>query len=131
MKAATLYRTSAVLLVLFAVGHTIGFLTFKPPTQEALALRDAMTNVHFDVNGSQLSYGGFYRGFGLFVTAYLLFAALLAWRLATNPDPMVAWSLCATQMVSLVLGWIYFSAPPAILSAMVAGCVGYAASKTR
>jgi hypothetical protein len=37
--------------------------------------------VHFSFGGGTFSYGGFYVGFGLFVTAYLLFSALLAWQL--------------------------------------------------
>jgi len=46
-----------VLFVLFAAGHTFGFLNFKPPTAEGLAVRDAMNNLHF---GADLSYGAFY-----------------------------------------------------------------------
>lgn len=51
MKAIMLYRIASVLLVLFAAGHTFGFLKFKPPTAEGLAVRDAMNNVHFQVGG--------------------------------------------------------------------------------
>jgi len=83
MKATLLFRIAAVLLLLFATGHTIGFLSFTPPTPEGVAVRDAMSNVHFQVRNNSLSYGGFYRGFGLFVTAYLLFSAFLAWQLGS------------------------------------------------
>jgi L-lactate dehydrogenase len=38
--------------------------------------------VRFNVGGKNLTYGDFYRGFGLFCTAYLLFGAFLAWHLA-------------------------------------------------
>ncbi|HYL22153.1 MAG TPA: hypothetical protein VEU74_10360 [Gemmatimonadales bacterium] len=133
MNATLLYRIGAVLLVLFALGHTIGFLRFKPPTPEAVAVRDAMNNVQFPVGGSRLSYGGFYRGFGLFVTAYLLFAAFLAWHLgrlaATNPQAIggLGWAFCAVQVASLVLGLVYFSAAPTVLSALLAACLGWAA----
>jgi len=60
MSATLLYRIASVLLLLFALGHTVGFLKFKPPTAEGVAVRDAMTNVHFQVSGR----GGFYRGLG-------------------------------------------------------------------
>jgi hypothetical protein len=59
MNATLLYRIASVLLALFAAGHTVGFLKFKPPTPEALAVRDAMRNVHFPVGGSQFTYRGF------------------------------------------------------------------------
>jgi hypothetical protein len=81
MKAAVLYRIASVLLVLFAAGHTVGFLRFNPPSAEGQAVYESMNQVHFQVKGSSFSYGGFYRGFGLFVTVYLLFSAFLAWYL--------------------------------------------------
>jgi hypothetical protein len=77
--ARILYRVSAVLFILFALGHTFGFLTLKPPTTEAIAVRDAMQNVHFQIRGVTLSYGGFYMGFGLTISAYLFFSSILAW----------------------------------------------------
>jgi len=131
MRPAALYRIGAVLLVLFAVLHTIGFLKFKPPTAEGLAVRDAMTNVRFEVQGSSFSYGGFYRGFGLFVTAYLLFPAFLAWYLAGQPVPAVGWGLCAVQVASFALSWMYFSIAPASFSALVAACVGWASWRSQ
>jgi hypothetical protein len=81
MNATLLYRIASVLLVVFAVGHTVGFLKFTPPTPEGVAVRDAMNGVHFHLGGGQYSYGGFYTGFGLFATIYLLFAAFVAWHL--------------------------------------------------
>jgi hypothetical protein len=135
MSATRLYRIAAVVLVLFAAGHTFGFLNFVPPTAGGVAVRDAMNNVHFTVRGETFSYGGFYRGFGLFVTAYLLFSALLAWHLATTavtaPQTIgvLAWGFFAVQVASLALSWLYFSAIPAIFSAGVAACLGWAARK--
>ena len=85
MNATAFYRIASVLLILFAAGHTFGFLSFKPPSPEALAVRDSMNNVHFQVRESSFSYGGFYKGFGLYVTAYLLFSAFLMWHLGAWP----------------------------------------------
>lgn len=133
MKALTLYRIASVLLVLFAAGHTVGFLKFKPSSAEGLAVRGAMNNVHFQVGGSTFSYGGFYTGFGLYITLYLLFSAFLAWHLGsvTNSNPQAIGVLggvfCAVQVVSLILSWKYFSAAPAVFSAAVAICLGWAA----
>jgi len=90
VNATLLYRIASVLLVLFAAGHTFGFMRFKPSTPDALAVRDAMNNVHFQVRGANFSYGGFYTGFGLTITVYLLFSAFLAWHLGglarAHPD---------------------------------------------
>jgi hypothetical protein len=128
-----MYRIASVLLVLFALGHTLGFLRFKPPTAEAAAVRDGMMKVRFQAGGAESSYWGFYVGFGLFVTAYLLFSALLAWQLGslagTDPGAIagIGWAFFGVQLATLVLSWIYFSAPPVVFSAVVAACVGWAA----
>ncbi len=133
IKATLLYRIGAVLLLLFAAGHTFGFLNFKPSTAEGRAVWDAMQSVHFQVRGMDLSYGGFYTGFGLSVTVYLVFLALLSWHLGTlaNTNPytigFLGWAFCAVQVALLVLSWIYFAAAPAILSGLLAVCLGWAA----
>jgi hypothetical protein len=133
MKATLLYRIASVLLVVFAVGHTVGFLKFKPPTAQGVAVRDAMMNVHFQLRGAPYSYGGFYNGFGLFATIYLLFAAFLAWHLgglaARAPQAIgtLGWMFFILQLASLALSWIYFLPPPAVLSALIAICIGWAA----
>src|SRR5260370_28104788 len=92
-----------------------------------------MNNVHFQVRGSSFSYGGFYRGFGLTITVYLLFSAFLAWHLGTlasgNPQAigLLGWVFMAVQVASVVLSWKYFSAAPAMLSAILAVFPGWGA----
>jgi len=133
MSARALYRIAAILFLLFAVGHTFGFLSFKPPTADALAVRDAMNTVHFEVGGTSFSYGGFYIGFGLNATLYLIFSAFLAWHLGNMSVAypaaigMLGWIFFAIQIVSLALSWMYFSIAPAIFSALVAICLGWSA----
>ncbi len=135
MNAKVLYRIAAIMFVLFAAGHTLGFLGFRPPTAEAMAVRDAMTNVHFQVGHASFSYGGFYVGFGLYVTAYLLFSAFLAWHLSglagSSPEAAapLGWVFCAVQIASLVLSLIYFSVKPAMLSGILVVCLGWAAAR--
>jgi len=133
MKATLLYRIAAVLLILFAAAHTFGSLTFTPPTPEAAAVRDAMNNVHFQVKGSSYSYGNFYKGLILSVTAYLLFLAFLSWHMgsmaAKQPEAIGAlgWLFCFLHLATLVVAWIYIAAAPAISSGLVALCLGLAA----
>jgi hypothetical protein len=130
MKSATLwFRISAVILLLFAVGHTVGFLTFKPPTEQGLAVREAMTNVHFQVDGKIFSYGGFYRGFGLSATISMLFEGFICWFLGglarRHPREVVAigWALIVQQVAGMALSLMYFGIPPIILSALLTICI--------
>lgn len=133
MNATTLYRIASVLFVLFAAGHTFGFLKFKPPTQEGLAVRDSMNDVHFQVGGKSFSYGGFYTGFGLFITVNLLFSAFLSWHLGSlaGGDPqaigVLGWAFFAVQVAGLALSWMYFAPVTAVFSALVAICLGWGA----
>jgi hypothetical protein len=132
MKATVLYRIASVLLILFATGHTIGFLKFRPETQEGRAVFEAMNNVYFQIGKGSFTYGGFYNGFGLFATLYLFFSAYLAWHLGTlagkNPSAIgtLGWIFCAVQVASLILSWKYFLPPPIILSGLIAICLGWA-----
>jgi hypothetical protein len=93
-----------------------------------------MDSAHFP-NGH--SFGGFYVGFGLYVSLYLLFSGALAWQLgtlaATLPRAIVAisWTFFAVQLVSLALSLIYFGAPPAVFSGLGAACLGWAAWRSQ
>lgn len=130
MSPRTLYRIIAVIFVLFAAGHTVGFLTFKAKTAEGIAVRQAMDRVDID-SGS--TYGGFYSGFGLSISATMLFYAFLAWGLgdlvAQKPRAIefIAWSFFAFQLPGVVLAFLYFPGPPIIFSLITAVFLGWAA----
>jgi hypothetical protein len=132
MRATILFRITAVLFLLFAAGHTFGFLTFKPATQEGRAVFESMNTVHFEDDGHIYSYGGFYRGFGLSATASMIFQAFLAWYLGSmarrgSRDAVVmGWAFFAWQLPGLVLSFLYFGIPPMVLSSLVALLIGAA-----
>jgi hypothetical protein len=127
------YRIAAVVLVLFAAGHTAGFLTFQPSSSEGLAVYNAMSSVRFDFNGAERSYSDFYTGFGLMVTAYLLLSAFLAWHLGavavSQPHTIgaLAWVFALVQFVCLVLSVRYFFLVPVVFSGVVVVCSVWAA----
>jgi hypothetical protein len=133
MTATLLYRISAFVLILFAAGHTVGFMKFKAPTAEGVAVQQAMDNVRFSLGSKSYTYGDFYRGLGLFCTAYLLFLAFLAWHLGTlarnTPQAIGAlgWVFFGLQLVGIVLSWRYLVPPPIIFSAVLAILTGWAA----
>src|SRR4051812_26776248 len=84
MKASTLYRVAAVLLLLFTVGHTVGFAS-SDPQWGIDALLSSMRSIHFDVMGSNRTYWDFYLGSGFTVALLYLFAAVVAWQLGGLP----------------------------------------------
>jgi hypothetical protein len=133
MKPVVWFRIAAGLMLLFAIGHTIGFLTFQPPSLEGQNVWKAMNTVRFSAGFSTFSYGDFYTGFGLFITAFQLFAAWLAWSLGSMARRgiadvrTIAWGMSILQLVSLALSLRYFSSGPVVLSGLTAACLIVAA----
>lgn len=55
MKASLFYRIAAVLVVLFAAGHTLGFRQNNPEWGAGTVI-DCMQSVHFNAQGFNRSY---------------------------------------------------------------------------
>lgn len=130
MKATWMYRIAAGVFVLFALGHTFGFLAFRPSSAEGRAVFDAMNNVHFVESGTTYSYGAFYRGFGLSISVSMILSAFLAWHLGELARKLphaigaLGWVFFAAQVAGTAIGLKYFGEPQAIFFALVALCVG-------
>src|SRR5258708_11013987 len=118
MSARLLYRIAAFLFILFALGHTYGFLSLRAPSAEARAVFDAMNTVHFEVGGQSFSYGGFFCGFGLSFTGLMLLLAFLSWHLRelTHSLPpsirFLGWGFFFAHIAGGVLSFLYFLLSP-------------------
>jgi len=136
MSSSLFYRIAAVLLVLFAIGHTLGFRQTKGMTG-ADSVVSLMKSVHFMVQGFPRSYYGFFVGFGLFVTAFLLFAAVLSWQLGgVSQDvlaqlPWATWGLAVCFLAITILSWTYFFLAPGIFSILITACLAAGAILSR
>jgi hypothetical protein len=132
MKTSLLYRIASVLLILFALGHTLGFRRVDP-RWKLDSIIAALRSTHFEVQGLNRTYWDFYVGFGLFVTILLLLTAILTWQLGGLPKDhlsemrVVAWSLASCFVVVTFLSWKYFFIVPVIFSGVVAICLILAA----
>src|SRR5216684_319938 len=106
VKAPILYRIASVLLLLFAAGHTFGFRQ-NNPEWGADAVLGLMRSVPFDAQGFTRTYWDFFSAFGLFFSVFLLFAAVLAWRLGGLPAETlprvrsIAWALAICFVAAL------------------------------
>jgi hypothetical protein len=116
MQAKLPLRISSIILFLFALGHTIGFQTFRPDSQQGLAVMEAMRSVPFAFGSTTVHWMDLFTGFGLSVSVAGFFSAIVAWRLSTATSaeiPLartITWLLCATQIASIVLSLRYFGA---------------------
>ena len=136
MKASLFYRIAAVLILLFAVGHTVGFLQ-SDPSWGVDALLSSMKSIHFNLQGFNRSYWDFFVGFGLFVTVFLLFAALLAWQLGGVAAEtlarmrVIAWAFAFCFAAITFLSWRYFFAIPLAFSFVITVCLILAAWRSK
>ena len=124
MTATLLYRIAAIIFVFFAVGHTYGFLSLRPPSPEGRAVYDSMNAVHFEVRGRNYSYGAFYRGFGLILHGSN--APIGVSVVASRPVGAFHSSRSGMQLPGVVLSFLYFGPPPMMLSSVVALILGCA-----
>lgn len=128
MKASVLYRGVAVLLLLFAVAHTLGF-SQSDPKWGVDALLGAMRSLHFDVQGSSRTYWDLFMAAGLSVGAFYLFASVLAWQLGGLPGETLArlrgvtWAFGLCFAAITVVSWKYLFILPVVFSAVAAGCL--------
>jgi len=132
MGVSLLYRVSSALLVLFALGHHFGFRRVDP-RWGADAVVAAMRGTRFEVQGFSRTYWDFFTGFGLFVTVFLLFSAVLAWQLGGLLRdrlmllPVLRWALAICSVGVAILSWQYFFIAPGVFSSAVAMCLVLAA----
>ena len=132
MRASMFYRIAAVLLLLFAAGHTFGFRQ-NNPEWGADAVPGLMRSVHFDAQGFTRTYWDFFSAFGLFFSVFLLFAAVLAWLLGGLPAETlarvrsIAWALAISFVAVTALSWRYAFTTPIVFSTLITLCLTAAA----
>jgi hypothetical protein len=132
MKASTFYRIAAVLLLLFAAGHTLGFRQ-SDPEWGVEALLSAMRSIHFDVQGFNRTYWDLFVAAGFSVGIFYLFAAILAWQLGGLPVPTLArmrgtaWAFALAFAAITVVSWRFLFIIPVAFSFTITVCLTAAA----
>jgi len=126
------YRIAAVLLLLFAVGHTLGFRQ-SDPQWGVDALLASMRSVHFEVQGFNRTYWDLFVAAGFCVGIFYLFAAILAWQLARLPAATLAlmrgtaWAFAVCFAAVTVVSWKYLFMLPVAFSILITLCLSAAA----
>jgi hypothetical protein len=124
VRASLFYRIAAVLLMLFAAGHTFGFRQ-NNPEWGADAVLGLMRSVHFDALGFNRTYWDFFSGFGFFVSVFLGFTGVLAWQLSSLPAETlvrvrgIAWNLVVCFVAITALSYRFAFTIPLVFSALI------------
>ena len=128
MKASIFYRIAAVLLLLFAGGHTLGFRR-SDPIWGVDALLTSMRSIHFDVQGFNRTYWDLFVAAGFSVGVFYLFAAILAWQLGGLPVATLAlmrgtaWAFALSFAAITVVSWRYLFIIPIAFSIAIRVCL--------
>ncbi len=132
MKASLVYRLAAALLLLFAVGHTLGFRQ-SDPAWGIETLLNVMRSLHFDVQGFSRTYWDIFVAAGYSVGVFYVFTAMLAWQLGSLPAEVLAvmrvtrWGFALCFAAITVISWRYLFVLPIVFSALITGCLTTAA----
>jgi hypothetical protein len=124
MTATLLLRISAIISLLFAVGHSLGGTKKWSPMGDNEVLK-SMTDVRFDVMGASRSYLDFFMGFGWSISVALLLQSVLLWQLASlarsgvaQTRPMIA-AFAVASLASGLIAWRFILPVPALFSAVL------------
>jgi hypothetical protein len=132
LNASLFYRIAAVLLLLFAVAHTLGFRQ-SDPAWHVGPLLASMQSLQFDVMGSSRTYWDLFLAAGFTVGVLYLFAAVLAWQLGSVPATglssmrMTAWGFALCFAGITILSYQYLFIVPVIFSSVITACLAVAA----
>ncbi|MFY9730341.1 MAG: hypothetical protein WB723_17925 [Candidatus Acidiferrales bacterium] len=132
MRASIFYRIAAVLLLLFAAGHTLGFRQ-SDPAWGVDSLLASMRSIHFDVQGFNRSYWDLFQAAGFSVGVFYLFAAILAWQLGGLPAASLAlmrgtaWAFALCFAAITVVSWRFLFILPIAFSIVITLCLAAAA----
>lgn len=132
MKASVFYRIAAVLLLLLAVGHTLGFRESDPQWGVDALLR-SMRSIHFEVQGFNRTYWDLFVAAGFCVGVFYLFTAILAWQLGGLPASTLtlmrgtSWAFALCFAAITVVSWRYLFIIPIAFSIAITLCLAAAA----
>ena len=125
MSARLVYRIAAVLLVLFAVGHTLGFSRVADPTWGVDALLASLRSTHFVADGFRRTWWDFYLATGYIAGLFYLFGAVLAWQLGGLPGTAlkrlrgVTWGFALCFAAITAVSWLHLFLIPIAFSAVI------------
>jgi hypothetical protein len=129
-------RISAVVSLLFTLGHTMGGRKQWSPMGDNPVL-ESMRTVPFQAMGASRTYLDFYMGFGWSISVLMLLETILLWQLgslarteAARLRPMIAAFAVATA-ATCAIAWVLIFPLPAAFAAVLFVCLAVAFAMAR
>ena len=92
-----------------------------------------MRSIHFDVQGFNRTYSDLFLAAGFSIGVFYLFAAVLAWQLASLPAATLAlmrgtaWAFAGCFAAITVVLWLYLFLLPIVFTILITLCLTSAA----
>jgi hypothetical protein len=129
MKTITsrfLLRIAAILMLLHAVGHTLGIITWQKPNGKIpIDIVQKMQDTHFSFQGKDSTMAAFFSGHGYAGTILLLFIVSILWTLSNSTDKNSTKILGLTGFAIVLLAideFLYFF-PMAVAFSLIAAAL--------
>lgn len=120
------YRLASIVLLLNLLGHSFGALINTPDFgSESLRIAAIMKSAHFQAQGFDVTFYGFYEGFGWSVSVFLGFSAWITWVLGgwtvefRRRLSAVTGALLLSYVLQLVICWKYFFPIPIVFTLVI------------
>jgi hypothetical protein len=132
LRPAIFYRIATLLLLVFAVLHTLGFRQVDPQWGVDSVVH-SMRSVQFDIMGSHRTYWNFFVGFGFLFSIFLVFSAVLTWQLGGLSHQslaairVTAWTLVVCFAAVAIVSLQYTFIIPTVFSGLISLCLAVAA----
>jgi len=123
-RASFVYRVAAVVLLLFAIGHTFSF-SQTDPSWGLDAMLASMRSIRFNIAGTERTYWDLFMAAGLTVGLLYLLSAALAWQLGTaragtrKELSVVCWAFAITYAGITAVSVVHLFPIPIAFSAVV------------
>lgn len=119
-------KITAVLILLFAMAHTLGYPWVGRMSAENVAkLMEVFDSTKTVTQGFARTYGDTHVGFGLYIALFFVVQAIVTWRLAESAASDIALARFVTALFAIqyagtvLLDFFYFFWGPIIFSAFI------------
>lgn len=137
-RYANPYRLATYLLVVFVLGHTGGAVLMTPDFGPASApVVSAMKSVHVPAQGFDVTWYGFFRGFGAFISVFFIFSIVVTWYLAGTSARQrleltpITWAVFLSYTACSTIAWKYLFLAPIVFSTAIAVLLGIGCVRDR
>ena len=130
ITAKLLLRIAAIIMLLHAVGHTLGIVTWQMPNGKIPAdLVQKMQDTHFLFQGKDATMAAFFSGHGYAGAILLVFIFAILWVLSgwTDKKSIPILGLVSISILLLAVDEILYFFPMAVFFSIVAAALVFIA----